>query len=211
MLQRQLRNIEAVNDARKETLSFIARDRLAYYEYLDLLEDLNKQIATGYTKIIRANQKAAAATLGRRKNKPGSSMGGDGAAGSAAEKDKDALAESLRLKTLVLDVPDNLMRLVRLRAQFKEVSASSPAWGTSLPLIFAPVLTMNRLLEKQCRIGRRENLDDSLAILFPASTLISKSLLMTQTSPGTVLSLNLPYPDVVYCVITGLPFNLTAL
>lgn len=49
-----------------------------------------------------------------------------------SERDKDkererneALAEAARLKTLVMDVPENLVKLIDIRRQFKDVSCFS--------------------------------------------------------------------------------------
>lgn len=113
-LQGKLRRVKQKNEARKERLSAIARDRLAYADYLELLEDLNRQISTGYQRIVRANQKANA--IGKKKKHPGSEKDKEKSAAAA-----EAAAEAARLKTLVLEVPENLLKLVDIRRQFKDV------------------------------------------------------------------------------------------
>lgn len=59
-------------------------------------------------------------------------MGSDASA-AEKEKDKEALADSLRLKTLVLDVPESLTKLIDLRRQFKEVRSSVRSAMSRLP------------------------------------------------------------------------------
>ena len=94
-----------MNDARKERLTIIANDRLAYQDYLEMLDDLNKQIGSGYQRIVRANHKASA---GKKKKGPGQKEGGD------------AANEATKAK-LVMDVPESLVNAIELRRQFKEV------------------------------------------------------------------------------------------
>jgi len=117
-----------MNDARKERLSAIARDRLAYADYLELLEDLNRQIAAGYQRIVRANQKANA--IGKKKKHPGSEKDKEKSAAAA-----EAAAEAARLKTLVLEVPENLLSLVEIRRQFKDVRRPSPPILSGVPML----------------------------------------------------------------------------
>jgi hypothetical protein len=85
----------------------IANDRLAYQDYLEMLEDLNKQIGSGYQRIVRANHKA---TAGKKKRGPGQKEGGD------------AAIEASKAKSLVVDVPESLVNAIELRGQFKEVT-----------------------------------------------------------------------------------------
>jgi transcriptional adapter 3 len=119
-LQRKLRRVKQMNDARKERLSAVARDRLAYADYMELLEGLNRQIAAGYQRIVRANQKANA--VGKKKKHTGSEKDKEKSAAAA-----EAAAEAARLKTLVLEVPENLANLVEIRNQFKDVRRQLPS------------------------------------------------------------------------------------
>jgi transcriptional adapter 3 len=123
--QRKLRRVKQKNDARKERLSAIARDRLAYVDYLEMLEDLNRQISAGYQRIVRANQKANA--IGKKKKHPGSEKDKEKSAAAA-----EAAAEAARLKTLVLEVPENLLKLVDIRRQFKDVRSQLLFFVTTL-------------------------------------------------------------------------------
>lgn len=118
-LQLKLRRIKLTNDSRKEVLSSIARDRLAYADYTELLEDLNRQIGAGYQRILRANQKLTASQ--NKKKKPTNEKDKEKFAAAA-----EAAAEAARLKTLVIDVPEGLTKLIELRRQFKEVRSYSP-------------------------------------------------------------------------------------
>jgi transcriptional adapter 3 len=112
--------VKRVNDARKERLTTVANDRLAYQDYLEMLDDLNKQIGSGYQRIFRANHKASA---GKKKKGPGQKEGGD------------AASEASRAKTLVMDVPESLVKVMEVRKQFKEVMLARLAVH-SIRLIF---------------------------------------------------------------------------
>ncbi|KAF9521157.1 hypothetical protein BS47DRAFT_1357078 [Hydnum rufescens UP504] len=112
-LQAELRSVKRVNDARKERLTTFANDRLAYQDYLEMLDDLNKQIGFG------ANHKASA---GKKKKGPGQKEGGD------------AASEASRAKTLVMDVPESLVKVIEVRKQFKEVFGTAMLeWETRFP------------------------------------------------------------------------------
>ena len=49
--QQELRKVIATNKARKRRLASVARDRLAYQEYLGLRECIDNNIVTAYTKL----------------------------------------------------------------------------------------------------------------------------------------------------------------
>jgi len=94
---------------------------------LELLEDLNRQIAAGYQRIVRANQKANA--IGKKKKHPGSEKDKEKSAAAA-----EAAAEAARLKTLVLEVPENLVSLVDIRRQFKDaIGKAMQDWENRQP------------------------------------------------------------------------------
>ncbi|KAF8319448.1 hypothetical protein DL93DRAFT_2164651 [Clavulina sp. PMI_390] len=134
-LQHKLQRVKTMNDLRKERLSAIARDRLAYLDYQELLDDLGRQIGAGYQRILKANQKLQQPK--KKKLPPG-----------ATEKEKErnaalaeAAAEAARLKTLVLEVPEGLSKLVEIRRQFKEaIGKAMLDWEARQPgrLIGAP-------------------------------------------------------------------------
>lgn len=77
---------------------------------------MNRQISAGYQRILRANQKLAA--VGKKKKYPGSEKDKEKSAAAA-----EAAAEAARLKTLVIEVPESLLKLIDIRRQFKDVSA----------------------------------------------------------------------------------------
>jgi len=108
-----------MNDARKERLASIATDRLAYQDYLEMLDDLNKQISSGYQRIIKAQQKAQSG--GKKKKGPG-------------QKDSDAAAEVAKARNLVIEVPEGLQKVIEVRNQFKEVFGKAMAeWEKKQP------------------------------------------------------------------------------
>ncbi|KAK2460685.1 hypothetical protein APHAL10511_007155 [Amanita phalloides] len=63
--QRELRSILATNKARRARLAAIARDRLAYQEYLELRDSIDKNISTLFGKL----QKKDGPKIGRKKKK----------------------------------------------------------------------------------------------------------------------------------------------
>ncbi|KAF8894841.1 histone acetyltransferases subunit 3-domain-containing protein [Infundibulicybe gibba] len=63
--QRELRNVVAINKARRERLSAIARDRLGYQEYIELRDSIDKNISNAFSKL----QKKDAPKLGKKKKK----------------------------------------------------------------------------------------------------------------------------------------------
>ncbi len=109
-LQSELRVVKRMNDARKERLANIATDRLAYQDYLEMLDDLNRQISSGYQRIIKAQQKALSG--GKKKKGPG-------------QKDSDAAAEVAKARNLVIEVTEGLQKVIEVRNQFKEVRSPS--------------------------------------------------------------------------------------
>ncbi|KAI3609910.1 transcriptional regulator ngg1 [Moniliophthora roreri] len=64
--QAELRYVSAVNRARKLRLASIARDRLAYQEYLDLRDSIDKNINSCYAKLQKRD---SGTTKGRKKSK----------------------------------------------------------------------------------------------------------------------------------------------
>ncbi|KAJ8508168.1 hypothetical protein ONZ45_g9528 [Pleurotus djamor] len=76
--QRELRSVLATNKKRRERLVAVARDRLAYQEYLDLRDSIDKNINTLFSKL----QKKDGPKLGRKKKV----KGGDSAPPPVASK-----------------------------------------------------------------------------------------------------------------------------
>ena len=58
--------VVATNQARKERLAAIARDRLGYQEYLELRDAIDKNITTLFSKL----QKKDVPKLSKKKKKP---------------------------------------------------------------------------------------------------------------------------------------------
>ncbi|KAI6009576.1 histone acetyltransferases subunit 3-domain-containing protein [Pisolithus orientalis] len=69
--QQELREVVAMNKARRERLVAIAKDRLAYQEFLDARDSLDKVILATYTKL----QKKDAPKLGKKKKRGPESNG----------------------------------------------------------------------------------------------------------------------------------------
>ncbi|KAI3629517.1 hypothetical protein MIR68_012532 [Amoeboaphelidium protococcarum] len=52
-LQQDLRQVHQLNQNRRRILEQVAQDRMAYQEYLQVVEDLNKQIESHYSKLYK--------------------------------------------------------------------------------------------------------------------------------------------------------------
>ena len=80
-MQRQLRQVSALNKARRQRLAAIARDRLAYQEYVDAREALDKNITAAYAKLQKKDGPKAPK---KNKKKGDSGTGGLGMNGGQA-------------------------------------------------------------------------------------------------------------------------------
>lgn len=74
--QRQLREVAALNKVRRRRLAEAARDRLAYQEYVDARETLDKNIQVIYSKL----QKKDGPKVNKKKKKGGEGGGTNGSA-----------------------------------------------------------------------------------------------------------------------------------
>ncbi|KAG9001586.1 Transcriptional regulator [Tulasnella sp. JGI-2019a] len=104
--QSVLRHQRSVNVARKERLLSIARDRLAYQDYLNALDGVEKGITAGYTKML----KAYAPKKKKDKDKNNNVTGADDTRG---------------LPPITLDPPEPIMDKVRLREKWVAVFGSA--------------------------------------------------------------------------------------
>ncbi|KAI5118320.1 hypothetical protein M0805_006603 [Coniferiporia weirii] len=79
--QRQLREASAMNKARRARLAEVARDRLAYQEYVDARDALDKNITAMYTKLQKKD--GPKASKKKKKGDGGGANGVNGSGGSA--------------------------------------------------------------------------------------------------------------------------------
>ncbi|KIO05609.1 hypothetical protein M404DRAFT_8994 [Pisolithus tinctorius Marx 270] len=110
--QQELRKVVAMNKARRERLVAIAKDRLAYQEFLDARDSLDKAILATYTKL----QKKDAPKLGKKK-KRGPESNGSTSTIDIPKPPPSALGLGPD-DDLHLVVPDQLKQLVETRAQW---------------------------------------------------------------------------------------------
>lgn len=110
--QQELRKVVAMNKARRERLVAIAKDRLAYQEFLDARDSLDKVILATYTKL----QKKDAPKLGKKK-KRGPESNGSTSTVDIPKPPPSALGLGPD-DDLHLVVPDQLKQLVETRAQW---------------------------------------------------------------------------------------------
>lgn len=115
--QRELRTVVATNKARRARLAEIARDRLAYQEYLDLREALDKNISNLYTKL----QKKDGPKSHKKKKKPSELNGLSGLPnGNGLPAPSPAALGLITDEEHHLTIPDQLKQLVETRRQWVE-------------------------------------------------------------------------------------------
>ncbi|KDQ59812.1 hypothetical protein JAAARDRAFT_175369 [Jaapia argillacea MUCL 33604] len=118
--QRQLRNVVAINKARKSRLAAIARDRLGYQEYLDLRDNLDRNLWSSYSKA----QKKESPKLGRKKKKIVGTPASGGVGGVASLPPCPAALGMVTDEEYQLVVPENVQPLVKTRRQWVDVVGS---------------------------------------------------------------------------------------
>lgn len=105
------------NKARRSRLAEIARDRLAYQEYLDLRDALDKNISNLYTKL----QKKDGPKSHKKKKKPPESNGTANLAnGTGLPAPSPAALGLIQDDECHLTIPDQLKDLVETRRQWVE-------------------------------------------------------------------------------------------
>ena len=125
-VQRQLREVAALNKARRQRLAAIARDRIAYQEYVDAREAIDKNITAAYAKLQKKDGPKAP-----KKNKKKGDSGGNGGGGMNGSGANGAggmmpLPNPAALglgpdEDMKLVVPESLRQLVELRSQWVDV------------------------------------------------------------------------------------------
>ncbi|KLO19629.1 hypothetical protein SCHPADRAFT_898578 [Schizopora paradoxa] len=117
--QRQLRAVVATNKARKARLAEIARERLAYQEYVDIRDGLDKNIASTYAKLLKKD--GPKATKKKKKSETNGGVNGiNGAGGPPAPLPNPASLGLTHDEEGQLVVPESLMNLVHTRGQWEE-------------------------------------------------------------------------------------------
>ena len=114
--QRELRTVLATNKARRARLAEIARDRLAYQEYLDLRDALDKNISNLYTKL----QKKDGPKSHKKKKKPELNGVSGLPNGSGLPAPSPAALGLITDDEHHLSIPDQLKQLVETRRQWVE-------------------------------------------------------------------------------------------
>ncbi|KAL4244167.1 NGG1 family protein [Abortiporus biennis] len=136
--QRELRTVMATNKARKARLAAIAKDRVAYQEYLDTKDCLDKTISTLYTKL----QKKDGPKVNKKKKKASEPVGANGSVNGAGVPPPCPAALGLGPdEENRLVVPDQLKQYVAARrvfvdtigGQFDEKEREHPGWLYGLP------------------------------------------------------------------------------
>jgi len=146
--QEELRRVLATNKARKQRLVEIARDRLAYQEYMEARDSLDKNITTVYTKLqkkdapktIKKKKKGVLSTndhAGSEPPQPPAPIPCPAALGLGPDADNK------------LVVPDTLKDLVRTRKQWvqavggvfdtKQKESPGRIWGLPPKSVFEGV------------------------------------------------------------------------
>ena len=120
--QRELRTVLATNKARRARLAAIAEDRLAYHEYVESRDAIDKQIATLYSKF----QKKDGPKANKKKKQkgdppPGALNGTAGLSGMAALPPCPAALGLSPDEHNELHVPEQLSELVRVRRTWVDV------------------------------------------------------------------------------------------
>ncbi|EJF62724.1 hypothetical protein DICSQDRAFT_104269 [Dichomitus squalens LYAD-421 SS1] len=148
--QRELRTVLATNKARRARLAAIAEDRLAYQEYVDSRDAVDKQIASLYSKY----QKKDGPKVNKKKKQkgdppPGALNGSSGLTGTAALPPCPAALGLSPDERNQLHVPEQLSELVRVRRNwvdvvggvFEEKERNQPGriWGLPPESIFEGV------------------------------------------------------------------------
>lgn len=118
--QRELRTVFATNKVRRERLAVIAKDRLAYQEFLDSRDALDKQISALYSKLQRKDAPKA----NKKKKKPPTSDTNGMTNGISANGIPPPTPAALGLgpdEENRLVVPDQLNDLVEARRRWGEL------------------------------------------------------------------------------------------
>ncbi|KAI0823907.1 histone acetyltransferases subunit 3-domain-containing protein [Trametes gibbosa] len=137
--QRELRTVLATNKARRMRLAAVAEDRLAYQEYVDGRDALDKNITTLYSKLQKKDGPKVNKKKKQKGDPPPGSANGAGLTGTAALPPCPAALGLSPDERNLLHVPEQLQELVRTRRNwvdvignvFEEKERDSPGriWG----------------------------------------------------------------------------------
>ncbi|KAI0333155.1 hypothetical protein GY45DRAFT_1245565 [Cubamyces sp. BRFM 1775] len=119
--QRELRTVLATNKARRMRLAAIAEDRLAYQEYVDGREALDKNITTLYSRLQKKDGPKVNKKKKQKGDPPPGSANGMGLTGTAALPPCPAALGLSPDEHNQLHVPDQLQELVRTRRNWVDV------------------------------------------------------------------------------------------
>ncbi|OSD02085.1 hypothetical protein PYCCODRAFT_1435763 [Trametes coccinea BRFM310] len=119
--QRELRNVLATNKARRARLAAIAEDRLAYQEYVEGREALDKNITTLYSKLQKKDGPKANKKKKQKGDYHSGSANGASATGTAALPPCPAALGLNPDDHNQLHVPEQLQELVRTRRNWVDV------------------------------------------------------------------------------------------
>ena len=119
--QRELRTVLATNKARRMRLAAIAEDRLAYQEYVDGREALDKHITTLYSKLQKKDGPKVSKKKKQKGDPPPGSANGMGLTGTAALPPCPAALGLSPDEHNQLHVPEQLQELVRTRRHWVDV------------------------------------------------------------------------------------------
>ncbi|KAI0628785.1 histone acetyltransferases subunit 3-domain-containing protein [Trametes polyzona] len=147
--QRELRTVLATNKARRMRLAAIAEDRLAYQEYVDGRDALDKNITTLYSKLQKKDGPKASKKKKQKGDPPAGSANGFGAGATAALPPCPAALGLSPDEHNQLHVPEQLQELVRTRRNwvdtiggvFEEKERESPGriWGFPQESVYAGI------------------------------------------------------------------------
>jgi transcriptional adapter 3 len=128
--------VVATNQARKERLTAIARDRLGYQEYIELRDAIDKNITTLFSKL----QKKDVPKLSKKKKKP--LVGAAAAAAAAGAIDVDAPPPVPPCPAALGLTPDEDNRLT-VNDQLKQLVETRRQWVDTVGAVFEEKQRLN--------------------------------------------------------------------
>ena len=130
--------VVATNQARKERLAAIARDRLGYQEYLELRDVIDKNITTLFSKL----QKKDVPKLSKKKKKPLVGAAAAAAAAAAGAIDVDAPPPVPPCPAALGLTPDEENRLT-VNDQLKQLVETRRQWVNTVGAVFEEKQRLN--------------------------------------------------------------------
>jgi len=130
--------VVATNQARKERLAAIARDRLGYQEYLELRDAIDKNVTTLFSKL----QKKDVPKLSKKKKKPLVGAAAAAAAAAAGAIDVDAPPPVPPCPAALGLTPDEENRLT-VNDQLKQLVETRRQWVNTVGAVFEEKQRLN--------------------------------------------------------------------